>query len=153
MGAPQPHDENPRQAWLSLLSKAPEARLRALWDCWPGARPQFEWLRVPEVGSVMVQGRMGAVGAPFNLGEMTVTRGAIETADGVVGHGVVQGRSKEKLAIVAQIDALMLGAAESSLRAEILDVLSVEMASARAARTARAGQTKVDFFTLVRGED
>ena len=70
---------------MSLLAGAPTQDVLALWDaCSP--HPGFDWLRRPETGAVMVRGRMGGTGAPFNLGEMTVTRCSLTIADGVVGH-------------------------------------------------------------------
>lgn len=145
-----------RRGWMSLLAKAPEDRLLALWadysaEC--GAAPAFDWLRRPEIGAVMVRGRMGGTGAPFNLGEMTVTRCALTLADGTVGHGYVQGRGKPKAEVAALIDALMQTPEAGALRAAILDPLAGTMDAARTARAARAAATKVDFFTLVRGED
>ncbi|MCK5500357.1 MAG: phosphonate C-P lyase system protein PhnG, partial [Tritonibacter mobilis] len=62
-----------RMAWMSLLSTAPEARLAALFDKLDNS-PDHDTLRAPETGGVMVRGRAGGTGAPFNLGEMTVTR-------------------------------------------------------------------------------
>ena len=40
----------------------------------------------------MMRGRAGGGGAPFNLGEMTVTRCTVRTAGGQVGHAYVAGR-------------------------------------------------------------
>ena len=109
--------------------------------------------RAPEAGGVMVRGRMGGSGAPFNLGEMTVTRCALSLADGTVGHGYVQGRSKAKAEMAAKIDALMQTEAAETLRAKILTPLQEERAAAKEARASKAAATKVDFFTMVRGED
>mgnify|MGYP000011436655 FL=1 len=141
-----------RRAWMGLLATAPEGRLAALWQDY-GAEPAFEWLRAPEAGGVMVRGRMGGAGAPFNLGEMTVTRCALALQDGTVGHGYVQGRSKAKAEVAAKIDALMQTGAAGDLRAAVLAPLEIERSAAKAARAAKAAATKVDFFTMVRGED
>ena len=141
-----------RRGWMSLLAKAPEERLMALWSAY-GQAPAFDWLRRPETGAVMVRGRMGGTGAPFNLGEMTVTRCSLALADGTVGHGYVQGRGQKRAEAAAQIDALMQTAAAGALRKAVLDPLAEAMAGAREARAAKAAATKVDFFTLVRGED
>jgi len=141
-----------RRGWMSLLAKAPEDRLMALWAAY-GDSPAFDWLRQPETGAVMVRGRMGGTGAPFNLGEMTVTRCSLALADGTVGHGYVQGRGRERAQAAALIDALMQTAAAGALRQAVLDPLAEAMAEAREARAAKAAATKVDFFTLVRGED
>ena len=66
-----------RQSRLSTLAKAPAARLCALFAAYAPDLPAHEMLRAPEIGTVMLRGRAGAKGAPFNLGEMTVTRCAV----------------------------------------------------------------------------
>ncbi len=141
-----------RKGWMSLLACADEARLTELWQNF-GADPDFEFLRAPEAGGVMVRGRMGSSGAPFNLGEMTVTRCALSLADGTVGHGYVQGRSKGKAEIAAKIDALMqTGAAEALSRAVLVPLAQARQAK-KTSRASKAAATKVEFFTMVRGED
>lgn len=141
-----------RKAWMSLLAKAPEGRVPALLDA-AITRPGHSWLRAPEVGSTMVRGRAGATGAPFNLGEMTVTRCALTLTSGEVGHAYIQGRRKDDAEAAAVIDALMQTDQAATIRAAILDPLDVEMAAAKAARASKAAATKVDFFTMARGED
>lgn len=141
-----------RKAWMGLLAKAPAARLAELWQA-AGYAPEHQVLRAPEQGAVMVQGRAGATGAPFNLGEMTVTRCAAKLTDGTVGHGYVQGRDKAKAILAALVDALMQTEAADSVRSAILSPLALEMQAAAEAKAAKAAATKVDFFTLVRGED
>ena len=42
--------------------------------------PAHDTLREPENGLVMVRGRIGGDGAPFNLGEATVSRAVIRLA-------------------------------------------------------------------------
>lgn len=141
-----------RKAWMSLLAKSPEPALMAAWDT-VTERPAFDWLRAPETGGVMVRGRMGGTGGAFNLGEMTVTRCSLVLSDGTVGHGYVQGRSKAKAQVAAQIDAMMQTKAAETLRRAVLDPLEAQLAEARTTRAAKAAATKVEFFTLVRGED
>lgn len=141
-----------RAGWMSLMAKAPAAAVARLWPAL-GEEPAFDWLRAPEIGSVMVRGRAGAVGAPFNLGEMTVTRCALQLSDGTVGHGYVQGRDKEKARRAALVDALMQTGAAGEVRTALLTPLEAEMAEARRTRAAKAASTKVDFFTMVRGEN
>ncbi|KPP84405.1 MAG: phosphonate C-P lyase system protein PhnG [Rhodobacteraceae bacterium HLUCCO07] len=141
-----------RKGWMSLLAKSPAQRLADLTGeitDWPG----FEWLRPPEVGGVMVRGRTGGTGAPFNLGEMTVTRCALRLATGEVGHGYVQGRDKAHAERAALIDAMMQTERAEELRRAVLDPLETQLQAAKASRAARAAATKVDFFTMVRGED
>ena len=145
-------ENNLRKTWMSLLAKAPQGRVAALLDA-AMQRPAFTWLRAPEVGSTMVRARAAATGAPFNLGEMTVTRCAVTLATGEVGHAYIQGRNKADAEAAALVDALMQTKAAEHLRVALLDPLETEMATSKAARAAKAAATKVDFFTMVRGED
>ena len=101
----------------------------------------------------MVHGRIGGTGQPFNLGEMTVTRCALRLASGAVGHAHVQGRDKAHAIRAAVLDALMQTADAATVRATVLQPLAQEEAQRRATRAAKAAATKVEFFTLVRGED
>ncbi|MEQ8896147.1 MAG: phosphonate C-P lyase system protein PhnG [Roseovarius sp.] len=141
-----------RKAWMGLLAKAPAAELARLWEAF-GPEPGHEWLRAPEAGGVMVRGRAGATGAPFNLGEMTVTRCSLKLESGAVGHAYVQGRDKRQARQAAMVDALMQTGEAAQVRAAILEPLADALETARAARAAKAAATKVDFFTMVRGED
>jgi alpha-D-ribose 1-methylphosphonate 5-triphosphate synthase subunit PhnG len=63
-------------------------------------------LRRPEIGLVMVQGRISGTGAPFPAGEMTVTRAAVRLQSGELGIGYVGGRAPHQAELVALIDAL-----------------------------------------------
>lgn len=142
-------DRTARQRWMALLAKAPPTRLA---DLMPEL-PDHQHLRQPEVGAVMVRGRVGGTGGPFNLGEVTVTRASVQMADGAVGHAWVQGRDKSHATRAAVLDALLQTDAAPGLHARIIAVLAAEAEARRSARAAKAAATKVDFFTVVRGED
>jgi alpha-D-ribose 1-methylphosphonate 5-triphosphate synthase subunit PhnG len=101
----------------------------------------------------MVRGRIGATGAPFNLGEMTVTRCALKLSDGTVGHAYVQGRDQSHATRAAIVDALMQSEGVEQVDAAILAPLRAEEAEKRTSRAEKAAATKVEFFTMVRGED
>jgi len=141
-----------RKAWMSLLAKAPEGRVPELLDA-AMPRPPFNWLRAPEIGSTMVRGRAGGTGAAFNLGEVTVTRCALTLDSGEVGHAYIQGRRKADAEAAALVDALMQGPAADTIRAAVLDPLDAERTARTTARAAKAAATKVEFFTMARGED
>ena len=145
-------DKEQRQTWMSLLAKAPAPELDRLWSAL-GRAPDYAYLRAPEAGGVMVRGRAGATGAPFNLGEMTVTRCSVKLSGGEVGHAYVQGRDKAHATQAALIDALMQTAQAQAVREAVLAPLDAALQAARAARAAKAAATKVDFFTMARGED
>jgi alpha-D-ribose 1-methylphosphonate 5-triphosphate synthase subunit PhnG len=141
-------DKTPRQIWMGLLARAAPARLLALLP----DLPPHDLLRGPEVGAVMVQGRLGGTGQPFNLGEMTVTRCSVRLSGGAVGHAHVQGRDKAHARRAAVVDALMQSDT-GAVRAQVLDPLAADEAAAHSLRATKAAATKVEFFTLVRGED
>lgn len=145
-------DTERRKRWMGLLAKAPVAEISKLWTALD-ISPEFECLRAPEVGGVMVRGRAGATGAPFNVGEMTVTRCSLRLACGAVGHGYVQGRDKNHARLVALIDGAMQTDLACRIEAGVLKPLQTMMEETRRVRSAKAAATKVDFFTMARGED
>ncbi|MCU0828777.1 MAG: phosphonate C-P lyase system protein PhnG [Tabrizicola sp.] len=138
-----------RKTWMATLAKADPVRLAALFP----DLPPHHVLRQPEIGAVMVRGRVGGTGAAFNLGEMTVTRASVRLESGEVGHAWVQGRDKLHALRAATLDALMQSNRAADLAARVLQPLQAETQVARATRAAKAAATKVDFFTMVRGED
>jgi alpha-D-ribose 1-methylphosphonate 5-triphosphate synthase subunit PhnG len=145
----QPASDGARQSRMGLLARAIPDRLH---DLIP-TLPEHTLLRPAEVGAVMVRGRVGAVGAPFNLGEMSVTRCSVRLSTGEVGHAYVQGRGKNHARRAAVVDAMMQTSRAAAMQVAVLDVLASEEAARRLARAEKAAATKVDFFTLVRGED
>ena len=117
------------------------------------AVPPYENLREPENGLVMVRGRIGGDGAPFNLGEATVSRAAVRLSSGEVGFGYTLGRDRQKARMIALCDALVQSNEFSdAVEAQVLAPLRVAMISMRARRAAETAATRVDFYTLVRGE-
>lgn len=103
----------------------------------------------------MVRGRAGATGAPFNLGEMTVTRSALRLETGEIGHGYVSGRSKRKSEIAALCDALLQVADSRAEKVDTGVISPLEQAASAAVhmRAEKAAATKVEFFTLERGAE
>jgi len=143
-----------RQKWMAALALAKTEELEKLLEDQGGA-PDFTWLRPPEFGAVMVRGRAGGTGAPFNLGEMTVTRCALRLQEGgPVGHAYIQGRRARHAELAAVFDALLQQDHDASVLEEtIIDALAAAHAARKADRSRRANSTKVDFFTMVRGEN
>ncbi|MEM9782440.1 MAG: phosphonate C-P lyase system protein PhnG [Pseudomonadota bacterium] len=146
-----------RPDWMGVFARADAARLGEALEttCSAiGGRPSAAFLRPPEIGAIMVQGRAGGTGAPFNQGEMTVTRAVLRLEDGTVGHAWVPGRDRDHAANAALADALMqrTDSAEAARRHMLAPLQAAERA-ARQHRAERAAATRVDFFTMVRGED
>lgn len=115
--------------------------------------PPLETLRAGENGLVMLRGRVGGDGAPFNLGEAAVSRAAVRLSGGVVGVGYALGRDTEKAGMIALCDALVQSAEHSSaVQSKVIAPLSEKIAALRARQEAETAATRVDFYTLVRGE-
>ncbi|MBX3582381.1 MAG: phosphonate C-P lyase system protein PhnG [Rhizobiaceae bacterium] len=111
-------------------------------------------LRGPETGLVTVRGRIGGGGAPFNTGEATVTRATVQLASGEVGHAYALGRDKEKVRLAAILDAIWCSpSGREVVDQRIVAPLMRIQAERDSRRHAEAAATKVDFFTMVRGED
>ncbi|MGY3237486.1 alpha-D-ribose 1-methylphosphonate 5-triphosphate synthase subunit PhnG [Bradyrhizobium sp. USDA 4472] len=140
-----------RQAAMAVLAHAEAgeiaARLRMI------SLPGHQELRAPENGLVMLRGRIGGDGAPFNLGEATVSRAAVRLASGEVGFGYTLGRDGEKARLIALCDALVqsrdFGAA---VERDVIAPLREQLMTRRRRAAEETAATKVDFYTMVRGE-
>lgn len=142
-----------RQRWMSVLAKAKLNELESAWENL-AEKPAYDWLRRPEVGMVMVRARTGGTGGRFNLGQMTVTRCALRLASGEAGMGYIQGRSKRHAELAALFDALLQDEGRrGALEDSVIAPLEASHLERRAARSRKANSTKVDFFTLVRGDN
>ena len=111
-------------------------------------------IRPAETGLVMVRGRIGGDGAAFNLGEATVTRCAVQLASGEVGFAYVLGRDQQKARLVALCDALWQSETHrAAIEHDVLAPIHARQAQTLAHTRAQTAATKVDFFTLVRGDN
>ena len=140
-----------RKAAMAVLAHSGAAeiagRLAAI------ALPDHENLREPENGLVMVRSRIGGDGAPFNLGEATVSRAAVRLATGEVGFGYVLGRDGQKARLIALCDALIQTSDHAGpVETEVLAPLRAVIASEQNRKATETAATRVDFYTLVRGE-
>ncbi|WP_428249695.1 phosphonate C-P lyase system protein PhnG [Ferrovibrio sp.] len=143
-----------RQRRLRLLARAERGCLEQAFAALP-QQPGYRRLKQPETGLAMLRARAGGVGQRFNMGEMTISRCVVALeAGGAMGVGYVPGRDQRKAELVALFDALSQDAATAALlEASLFAPLESELAQAQAARAAKVAATKVDFFTMVRGED
>jgi alpha-D-ribose 1-methylphosphonate 5-triphosphate synthase subunit PhnG len=140
-----------RQQWIGVLARAHRGELSgheaALRDT------EYQLIRAPEIGMTLVRGRMGGTGAPFNLGEMSVTRCVVRLADGRTGYSYLAGRDKAHAELAALADAHLQGSQQARWLSELIEPLARAHAARRAQKDAETAATKVEFFTLVRGED
>jgi len=148
-----------RREWMAVLARTPRDALKQALDAaLEGTKvPAYVWLRAPDIGLAMVRGRIGGTGDAFNLGEVTVTRATLrlrmEDGSAPVGFAVHMGRDKERATLAALVDALLqVPAFEARLRERVIPPLAARVAERRADREAHAAPTKVEFFTMVRGD-
>lgn len=143
-------NEETRRRWLAVLARAGREALEAA-----AGRlqpPTGEPVRAAETGMVMLRGRVGGTGAAFNLGEASVTRCAVRIGQSL-GVGYALGRDKRKAELIAGFDALLQDPAwQPVLLRELVEPLEREQAGRREAQSRQAASSRVDFFTMVRGE-
>ena len=142
-----------RQRAMALLARAlaPEMA-EPVERIWPSCAARD--LKPVETGLVMLRGRIGGDGAPFNVGEATVTRAVVELPSGERGYAHVLGRDVGRARLAAVVDALwQKPEARADVEAAILAPVAARIAAEKAKTRAETAATRVDFFTLVRGED
>jgi alpha-D-ribose 1-methylphosphonate 5-triphosphate synthase subunit PhnG len=140
-----------RQAAMAVLAHSTSAEIAGHLDRL--ALPAHESLREPENGLVMVRGRVGGDGAAFNLGEATVSRAAVRLSSGEVGFGYALGRDREKARMIALCDALLQSDVFSAAVAtDVIAPLRATMLARRQQKAEETAATRVDFYTMVRGE-
>ncbi|WP_458095954.1 phosphonate C-P lyase system protein PhnG [Roseomonas sp. WA12] len=141
-------DDAARRRWMGILARAGAARIEARLAAAPSL-PTHARLRGPEIGLVMVRGRAGGDGGPFNLGEMTVTRCAVRLEDGTVGHAYHAGRDKRAAELAAALDAALQDPVRRpALLEAVVDPLAAEQEAARAAEARKAAATRVRFLAM-----
>ena len=146
-------DTATRQRWMSALAHSDPAQLAARMQALK-LTPEYEAIRAPESGLVQIQARMGATGARFFAGDATLTRAAVRLTDGTLGYSWILGRDKAQAERCAVIDALLQQPAHfHTLMETLITPLEAERAARIAARQAEVNTSRVDFFTLVRGDN
>lgn len=146
-------DVDTRRAAMAVLAGSSSAEIASQLAS-IGELPRYEEIRKPERGLVMVAGRIGGDGAPFNLGEATVVRAAVRLDSGEMGFGYSLGRDGDKARLIALCDALIQRADfKSRVDRIVIAPLRERQESEREVVARRTATTRVDFFTLVRGED
>ena len=141
-----------RQRWMSVLAHSRPDELLAHWPTL-NLSPQFERIRAAETGLTQLQGRMGGTGKRFVMGDMTITRAVIQLDGGVYGYSYVSGRNKPHAELCAVIDALLqMQGMDELLHKRVIAPLAALQQERRQQRAREVASSRVDFFTLVRGE-
>ncbi|PWK96722.1 methylphosphonate degradation complex subunit PhnG [Pantoea allii] len=142
-----------RQHWLSVLAYSSAAELDAHWQPL-NLKPEFTLIRPAEIGLTRLQARMGATGKRFVVGDATVTRAVVRLNDGTLGYSYLLGRDKAHAERCALMDALLQQTETGELLQEkIITPLAASREEQRQLRAREIASSKVDFFTLVRGDN
>ena len=138
---------------MRICAEADETELEdAIEAC--GGTPDAEDVRAPETGLVMLRGRIGGDGAPFNVGEATVTRAVVRLVDGTFGYSYLLGRSARRAHLAATVDALGQNTGHhATLHAALVAPVRARREAELKVRREQSAATRVNFFTLARGED
>ncbi|WP_373524725.1 phosphonate C-P lyase system protein PhnG [Nostoc sp.] len=146
-----------RQTWMAILAKAEPELLEKLVNKL-GTLPSYSFLRSPEIGLAMVRGRAGGTGELFNLGEITMTRCVVQLesqpgCEAIAGFSYVAGRSHRHAELAAFCDALLQSPQwHDQIQAEVIQPLQAESQRQQELKQRQTAATKVNFFTMVRGE-
>ena len=150
---PTAPDQSERQRLMGVLARAPRAAIEHALATF-GPLPAHREMRKPETGLVTLRGRIGGGGDAFNLGEATVTRASVRLETGEVGHAYALGRDAAKARLSALIDAAFQNPSlHDSVIAKVFQPLARAEADGERRKAEETAATKVDFFTMVRGED
>jgi alpha-D-ribose 1-methylphosphonate 5-triphosphate synthase subunit PhnG len=142
-----------RHHWMSVLALATPEELELAWQQIEHP-PAYTRLRGPEVGLVVVRARAGGTGLRFNVGETTVTRCSVQIAGGALGHAWLRGRRPRHAELAAALDAMLQDPAQqAALQRAVIAPLERARDERRRAVRERAAATRVEFFTMVRGDD
>jgi alpha-D-ribose 1-methylphosphonate 5-triphosphate synthase subunit PhnG len=146
------HLNSVRQDWIALLARAPLPLLNSILS---ENTSSLHWLRRPETGLMMIQGRIGGNGDKFNIGEVTVTRCALRLLNAdkqsPVGVSYVLGRDHQHARLAAIADAMLQEPEQyATLEISLLAPIREHLQTLKAQRHEKAQSTKVDFLTVAR---
>ncbi|THK39386.1 phosphonate C-P lyase system protein PhnG [Ensifer sp. MPMI2T] len=141
-----------RREGMRLLARATLAEFSTVWEA-IADKPDVAPVRGPETGLVMVRGRIGGGGDAFNLGEATVSRATVRLASGEIGHGQMLGTDKERARFAAIFDALFQTEKHRPAVEALHRLIAARIDHEDRRKAEETAATRVDFFTMVRGDD
>jgi len=145
-------DQSNRQEWMGILAQANVEELEEIWNLLR-VKPTYYFVRPPETGLIMIRGRAGGTGLLFNLGEVTITRCTIQVKDGFQGTAYVLGRNHRHAELAAVFDALLQDSAQHLFLKEfVIQPIRKKMQIRKTMLAKKTASTRVEFFTMVRGD-
>jgi alpha-D-ribose 1-methylphosphonate 5-triphosphate synthase subunit PhnG len=150
--APENSSATARQRWMAVLARATAQDLAAIVERMGGI-PAHTVLKPAEVGTIMVEARAGGTGTRFNMGEATVTRCVVDLGAGSLGFAYALGTDRRKALLAAILDARLQAGSDGAWLPDAVAELGAKQRLARDLASRKAAASKVDFFTMVRGND
>lgn len=142
-----------RQYWMSILARSQTGEIKMRWEAL-NIRPEYKLIRPTQIGLIQLQGRMEATGQRFMLGDMTVTRAAVEVSEGIIGYSYIIGRDKAKAELCAVIDALLQNEeCCGQIMAAVIEPLAQRLQERWQTQRREVAPSKVNFYNLVRGDE
>lgn len=145
-------EQESRAFWMGVLARASQKEIRAALALAQMDLPKVETVKAPETGTLMLEARAGGSGRRFNTGEATMTRCVVRHGE-TLGFSYALGRDKDKAHIAATLDCLLQ---DEDRHRDVMDRIIQPLADVqrrkRETESRRAAATKVEFFTMVRGD-
>ena len=154
MKAPMDRQTRARKEWMGVLARTGTESLEAAYARLD-PEPRFEHLRPPEVGMAMVRARAEARGRavqPRRNDHVPLLGPPCGRQRGprLRGLGAMRGTPNWRRCFDALLQDPESGPA---LRRAVIEPLSASLAEGRRRRAAKTAATRVNFFTMVRGQD
>ncbi|MGC9401793.1 phosphonate C-P lyase system protein PhnG [Vibrio genomosp. F10 str. 9ZC157] len=147
-----PQEHLQRKRWMSVLALCDYQTLKQRWDELSFST-RYHFVREPEIGLAQVRAKMGASGDAFNMGDVTIVRTVVQLDQGALGYSYITGRNKDHAEVAAVVDALMQTEFQSDLYQALIEPLAADIEKNERIKAREVSTSKVDFFTMVRGED
>ena len=143
-----------RQRWMATLAHSQPDDLNPLWDALHLNALEWKNIRPAETGLTQIQARTGGSGQRFFLGDATLTRAVIQLSSGTYGYSYQLGRDKSHAERCALIDALLQEREDNiTLLENLINPLAALQQERHQQRAQEIAASRVDFFTLVRGDN
>ncbi len=144
--------EKNRKEWIGLLGSADPMDLEA------AKKELIKGMDIthvvkPETGMIMVQAKADGSNGRFNLGEVTVSRCVLEVKKKYMGTSWVMGSDLRHAELAALFDGMLQDpVTHDKLAATLIKQLRIKQTAKNERLAQDAADTRVEFFTLKRGE-
>jgi alpha-D-ribose 1-methylphosphonate 5-triphosphate synthase subunit PhnG len=148
----QDSTQKKRTAWIGLLGNADPMDLETAKKTLAGPE-EITYVVKPETGMIMVQAKADGSNSRFNLGEVTVSRCVVEINKKYMGTAWIMGSDLRHAELAALFDGMLQDpATHDKLQNSLVKALKTKQTAKNQQLAQDASDTRVEFFTLKRGE-